>query len=48
MDDLNTLEDMDLPCSDDICDGSGLVEDENGNLRKCPHVMDTDEHEVDV
>ena len=39
-----TLEDMDLPCPLDACDGSGTVEDGFGNITKCPHA-DTDDRD---
>lgn len=33
-------------CPDEICDGSGTYEDEDGNKRRCPHTYD-DEADMD-
>lgn len=42
-DDTKTLEDMTMPCPDDICDGSGILEDG----KKCPCSMDDDRYDPD-
>lgn len=42
-----TVEDMSLPCPEDICDGSGTVVDEEGVDRTCPHVLEDDRYDPD-
>lgn len=35
------MEDMVLPCPDDICDGTGMVwNDETQREERCPHLKD--------
>lgn len=44
---LRHIEEMSLPCPEDICDGSGTVVDEEGVDRTCPHVLEDDRYDPD-
>lgn len=38
---MNAIEEMYQPCSEDICDGTGTIADEDGTERTCLCMLDS-------